>query len=262
MTDAETKYTEPWVPMAKDLAKLLPVNRSFTEIEAMYSLQLDHNNGNGVTVPGLAKRWGWTRKKVRCFLPRVGIKISYPEDTAKIQNQKGFITTLNEGPDQGPDKGQMSFIDFNKLKGTKGLTRARSGATTHEKERKEKKRKETDPKVRVFSTWFFEKYMHRFDREYQVTNWAKHGGQVKKLLKLPFSWQDLQYITIEFLLDDDPFMLGDNNRKGTGHNISMLLTRIGQNSYHKYLEADFREKNRGHIVDEEGKATEMHRKSQ
>ena len=107
MTDAQNdKQQAPWVPMAKDMAKAFPIDRSFTEIEAMFSLQLDHNNGKGVTLPGLAKRWGWTRKKVRCFLPRVGVEIKYPQDTKKIQNQKGYIIPKRLGPDQGPDKGQ------------------------------------------------------------------------------------------------------------------------------------------------------------
>lgn len=83
---------EPWVPVAKNAAKLLPKNRSFTPLEALYSLQLDHNNGNKVSMRGLAKRWNWSHKKARCFMPRAGAKIVYPEGTSNIKNQRGYIT--------------------------------------------------------------------------------------------------------------------------------------------------------------------------
>ena len=35
---------------------------------------------------------------------------------------------------------------------------------------------------------------------------------------------------------------------GTGHNIGMFLTKINQNTYSKYRDPKFREKNRNHIV--------------
>ena len=89
----------PWVPIAKNATKLLPNDRSFSRLEALYSLQLDHNNGKTVSLRGLAKRWGWTHKKVRCFLPKIGIKIVYPQETDSMKNQRGHIK--KEGHNQG-----------------------------------------------------------------------------------------------------------------------------------------------------------------
>jgi hypothetical protein len=137
---------EPWVPVAKNAAKLLPKNRSFTPLEALYSLQLDHTNGNKVSMRGLAKRWNWSHKKARCFMPRAGAKIVYPEGTSNIKNQRGHIEkannliepnspNFNEGHNQGHKEGTINFIDFNKLGDGRGTKRAQSGATTKEKEK-------------------------------------------------------------------------------------------------------------------------------
>jgi len=59
------------------------------------------------------------------------------------------------------------------------------------------------------------------------------------------AWEDIHYLTIEFLNDEDPFL----NEKG-GHNIGPLLTRIRQNVYNKYLESDLREDKRERIIPE------------
>jgi len=63
----------------------------FTKFEAAYSLQLDYDAGDAVTVKGYAALWGWDRKKVKRFLKAMGVTIIYPEDTSKKRNQKGHI---------------------------------------------------------------------------------------------------------------------------------------------------------------------------
>jgi hypothetical protein len=239
----------PWVPIAKDAAKLFPINRPFTELEALVSLQMDHNNGKKATVRGYAKRWDWSVKKVRCFLPRVGVEIQYPGDTRKAPNQAGQLTP-KQGLKQGHKKGTITFIDFKKLEAQRGIKRAQSGAPTIEKEKK--KKNTADPRVRVFQEWWMQKYHHRFKTKYLVTDRGKFGAQIKSLLKLPISFEDLQYMAIEFFLDDDPFIAGTDEKQGTGHNVGMFLTRINQNAYSKYCDPTFRETNRGHIIDEEG----------
>ena len=57
--------------MCLGLVKSLPVNRAFTELEAMYSLEVDHFHGNQVTVLGYAKRWMWSRKKVKALIEQL-----------------------------------------------------------------------------------------------------------------------------------------------------------------------------------------------
>ncbi|NTW60787.1 MAG: hypothetical protein HGA43_16675, partial [Nitrospirae bacterium] len=46
-----------WVPISKALAADLPRGRAFSRIEAVFSLQLDYDRGESVTVAGMAARW-------------------------------------------------------------------------------------------------------------------------------------------------------------------------------------------------------------
>lgn len=77
--------------MSKAFVKELPTDRPFSKVEAAFSLQVDFDKGNAVTVAGYAKRWNWSRKKVTTFLEEIGVTIEYPENTAKKQNQQGQI---------------------------------------------------------------------------------------------------------------------------------------------------------------------------
>ena len=114
--------------------------------------------------------------------------------------------------------------------------------------------KKPPSKHKVFQDWWFEKYEYKFKKPYIVTNWKQFGAQVNNVLKLPLSFEDLQYLAIEFFIDEDPFITGSEERNGAGHNIGMFLTRINQNVYQRYLEPDFRETNKRHIVNEKGES--------
>ena len=231
----------PWVPISKDLARLFPKDRPFTEIEAVLSLQLDHNNGKAVSVLGYSKLWKWTRDKVSHFISkRCGLEIDYPEDTKRVKKQLGKLKLPAYQPAYNP---HIKFIDYRQLHGATHIKPAYQPALLTRKE-KEKKDIEKDPRVRVFSQWFCEKYKKKFGEEYLITNHGKHGSQIQSLLKLSLSWEDLQYLTIEFLLDDDSF-LGK-----AGHNIGTLLTRVGQNAYGRFREQDFRDKNLEELIQE------------
>jgi hypothetical protein len=135
----------PWAPIAKSAVEFLPKDRKFTMLEALFSLQLDHNNGRDVTVSGMAKRWQWGRKKVRNFLKKIGVEISYPKPTGKLQNQRGQIRVQIRNR-SGEKMERNMFIDFNEFNPTgnrspqkKEQKRNRSGATTNEKEKENKK---------------------------------------------------------------------------------------------------------------------------
>jgi hypothetical protein len=236
----------PWVPMAKDMAKAFPVDRPFTEIEAMFSLQLDHNNRREVSITGYSKVWGWSTKRVRNFLRKAGILISYPLDTSKVQRQTGRLTPLKEGTDQRTDKELMTFIDFKNLEGKGNRKGTDKGTQLTRNIEKEKKDSAKDPRIKVFIDWFCTKYKLNFRRSYRIANGSQTGGQVKQLLRA-FSFEDLQYLTIEFLLDEDPFLT-----EKAGHSVGMLLKKANQNVYEKYLTSDFREANKGHIIRKDG----------
>jgi len=86
-----------WVPISKAFADSLPRTRKFTELEAVYSLQLDFDNDTPVTISGCSGRWGWSRDKVRKFLADIWVEIEYDKDTKSFKKQKGKIKkTLNQ----------------------------------------------------------------------------------------------------------------------------------------------------------------------
>lgn len=125
-----------WIPLDKNLVKYLPRNRSFSEVEAVFSVTFDYDSDNDVTVSGYASRWGWSRKKVKVFLDKMGVEISYPKNTKSMQNQRGQIKEQIRDR-SGTDKGQINFIDSKWLanersrSGTdKEQIRSRSGSTT------------------------------------------------------------------------------------------------------------------------------------
>jgi hypothetical protein len=80
-----------WIALHKGLITALPDDRSYTELEAMFSLSVDIDNNRTVNISGYSKLWGWSRKKVRNFFNTIGVEISYPQSTQKKQNQNGKI---------------------------------------------------------------------------------------------------------------------------------------------------------------------------
>lgn len=108
-----------WVPISKALTSSLPHNetRPYSELEAMFSLQVDFDTNKMVTLRGYASLWRWTTGKVTRFLTKAGVKIHYAQDTSKRQNQRGKIKVLTRddhetSPEQiRNDYGTIRFID-------------------------------------------------------------------------------------------------------------------------------------------------------
>lgn len=119
-----------WVPIAKGLARALPNDRPYSELEAAFSLQLDFDSGNGVTISGYASLWRWSKNKVRRFLRNMNVEIAYPEDTRAKQNQRGLLKRTDIGliSDRNrTDVGLIRFIDSKYLWDTKDRKRADTG---------------------------------------------------------------------------------------------------------------------------------------
>jgi hypothetical protein len=57
-----------WVPLDKRLIKTLPDDRPYSYLEAMFSFTVNENCGHPWTIAGYAKRWQWSRNKVRKFV--------------------------------------------------------------------------------------------------------------------------------------------------------------------------------------------------
>lgn len=144
-----------WVPISKSFLKHLPHDRAYTKMEAIYSMQCDYDDNRPVSVTGYSKLWRWSKNKVWRFFDDVGVRISYPEDTQKRQNQKGLIAILIRDR-SWTDKGLIRFIDNKDLPRDKdryrtdeGLMRDRSGNTTIDTDTKT----ETKTKDIVYPDW-------------------------------------------------------------------------------------------------------------
>lgn len=99
-----------WVPLDKTLVKDLPKDRPYTKIEAVFSIQVDYDNNKPITISGYANLWNWSRRRVNNLLKELEIKINYPEDTHKKQNQSGQIAI--QITDRSERKsGQIRLID-------------------------------------------------------------------------------------------------------------------------------------------------------
>jgi len=98
-----------WIPIHKSFVKFLPTDRSYTPLEAMFSLTLDASNKKYVSVSGYAKLWSWNRKTVKKFLDDCGVEIVYKYPLSEIQNQKGQIKGQIRDR-SGTDQGQIRFI--------------------------------------------------------------------------------------------------------------------------------------------------------
>jgi hypothetical protein len=153
-----------WIPISKTLARELPKDRPFTRLEAMFSLTLDYDQGNEVTVLGFAELWRWSRGKVERFLEEIGVKIEYPEYTGQKQNQRGQIM-IQIPSRKRAENGQIKFIDSRWLSNDADRKRtdteqktSRSQSTTIDPNPKpypEKKSSEEDtpPARSLFDLW-------------------------------------------------------------------------------------------------------------
>lgn len=98
-----------WVAIHKGFIKHLPIDREYSELEAMFSLSVDIDNKKSVSILGYSTLWGWSRNKVKRFLFDVGIEFFYPESIVKKQNQraeaKGQIMDRT-----WTDNGQIRYI--------------------------------------------------------------------------------------------------------------------------------------------------------
>jgi hypothetical protein len=99
-----------WIPLDKNLSQFLPQNRTYTKLEATFSITLDYDNNKPVTVSGYSKLWGWSRRQVRNFLKEIMVNITYHSDTKSIQNQRGQINV--QTPDRyRAESGQIRAVN-------------------------------------------------------------------------------------------------------------------------------------------------------
>lgn len=149
-----------WVPLSKGLLKYLPLDRAYTKLEAMFSLQVSHYIDEEVTIAGLAALWRWSRKKVRNFHRDIGIEIIYPDETKKIRNQKGHIRVHKRDISE-KEKGHIRFINNKDLRTKKDISgkekghiRDIKGNTTIKKNNKKKEYSQNSEEFRLSQLLF------------------------------------------------------------------------------------------------------------
>ena len=114
-----------WVPMHKAGVAKLPHDRPYSEVEAMFSLSVDRDNGREHSVRSYARMWRWSRGKVERFLKSA--------DSMKTRER-----ATNEATD-GPDV----FMHVSNLRREAGHQQGHARATTiyPDPDPKERKRK-------------------------------------------------------------------------------------------------------------------------
>lgn len=86
-----------WIPIDKRFINLMPKDRKYTYLEAMFSYSVDQDNGKNGSVNGYAKLWEWSRNKVRKFIN-------------ELRTGKGQVVDR-----KGTGKGQVVRFIFNNL---------------------------------------------------------------------------------------------------------------------------------------------------
>lgn len=240
MTSPSLPISGGWVPISKTLVRELPKDRPFTRLEAIFSLTLDYDQGNVVTVLGYSRLWGWSRGKIERFFEELGIMIEYPSRTSQMQNQRGQIM-IQMPSKKRADNGQIKFIDSKWLSNEADRKRtdasektSRSQSTTIDPNpkpiRKPLPEKKQPTDSRLFSDWFLYAYQITQDRPYHFEG-AKDGKILAEMLSA-VSCKELVAMACHFLTDPDRFP------KTKAPSISFLKSKINDYPPHINGKAD------------------------
>jgi len=172
-----------WVPMDKYLAQeFKSIKREFSMIEAMFSHQLDIDNGIVWSISGYSKCWRWSRNKVRRFLECIRTEAGHIKDS-KRTHEGHPIHLIDLGLDSEKDTKRTEA----------GHIKDRSRYTTIEPEPKPEPKKENN----TFDL-FWEMYGKKTDRKKCFSKFKKLKQSDIDLIfeKLPAyikSTPDVQY---------------------------------------------------------------------
>jgi len=198
-----------WLALDKRIAKYLPKNRPYSRVEAMFSIQLDYDQENSVTVSGYANLWGWDRKTVRSFLDEAGITIEYPRDTQKCRNQQGLIR-LHKDEGLRTKPGHIRLIDSRQLQGELSITRTIPPLirditmdTTMKLNPKKQRRENPSAHSRLFSDWFC--YAFQVIQGYPYLFEGGKDGKILASILKATAWKELVAKTCHFLTDENRF---------------------------------------------------------
>lgn len=104
-----------WVPMDTRAKQFLPqCGRQYTELEALFSLQVDYAQGSPATLAGYAAQWRWSRDRVRTWLTALGLQIEGQKGRNPGRLAIKSATSQQTHSDQSATS-HLMFHDFGRL---------------------------------------------------------------------------------------------------------------------------------------------------
>lgn len=214
--------------------------------EAFFKLQLSGNQWRILWVI-FRQTYGWKKTKERIsisyFQRKTGLDRRNIHRALKeminrnivVKNDNSYIVTYGFQKDYSKWKA-LSKLPVAKLSRGKNDNGFVVKNDTHKRKRKEtinSGSKKTDPRIKIFIDWYFTMFEKKFKRKYAIPNGAKTGQQVKNILKSGLSFTDIQIAAMCFMLDDDEFLTGNEEKTGAGYDIGIFLTRMNKYDYVK-----------------------------
>lgn len=120
-----------WIPLDARATRYLPKNRQYTELEALFAVQLDYCQGSPATVAGYAIQWRWSRDRVRTWLTALGLHIEGQK--GRNPGRLGIKSASPQQPhsNQPPNVSQFRAVRRFATPATSQRAASKSTATRH-----------------------------------------------------------------------------------------------------------------------------------
>ena len=104
----QSKERGGWVGIDKRFAELLPKDREYSYLDAMFSYTVDRDNKKHGSVNGYAALWKWSRDKVRRFIRTIETGADYQTNSHKTGRRQAvrYIFGKLEQPKNRPSHPQ------------------------------------------------------------------------------------------------------------------------------------------------------------
>ncbi|MBW2185706.1 MAG: hypothetical protein JRG71_04640 [Deltaproteobacteria bacterium] len=161
-----------WTVISKNARLLLPKDRPYSGLEALYSLQCDHADECTATVAGYGALWQWSRGKVARFLEGLNVAIEYPEGSEKTRNKRGHIM-IHKADIKRTNNRQIRLIDSRQLDDDTDIKQAKSEHKTDIKQSTTNKLRLKLNKHMVNFDQFWAIYPKKQGRQQAIKAWEK-----------------------------------------------------------------------------------------
>lgn len=197
----------------------------------------------------LAKRWGWSRSKLERFLNRLETEkmtiqqpiqqgtlvtlLNYSRLHKEAFRKRTITDTINDTT-VDTTTGQQSIQRQDTYNNNKNVNNEKNVNINT----LSAKKKQTQPEVKMFINWWFEKYQERFNEKYNVSG-GKDGSLVKGLLA-KYGWDKLVELAERFWGSYDKFIIDSGFSIGVFHSQINKLIADSKRGGKTYTEAQLR----------------------